>query len=50
MVNNVEKVSDGYIVYLDYFIKYEKIKVKLDIKKYGYKFNIIGINEFEFDV
>ncbi|MCE6056416.1 hypothetical protein J7889_02295 [Mycoplasmopsis agalactiae] len=50
MVNNVEKVSDGYIVYLDQFTKYEKTKVKLDIKKYGYKFNISDSNEFEFDV
>lgn len=50
MVNNVEKVSDGYIVYLDHFTKYEKTKVKLDIKKYGHKFNITGTNEFEFDV
>ncbi|MCE6115272.1 MAG6410 family transglutaminase-related lipoprotein [Mycoplasmopsis agalactiae] len=50
MVNNVEKVSDGYILYLDQFTKYEKTKVKLDIKKYGYKFNISGSNEFEFDV
>ncbi|CBH40658.1 MAG6410 family transglutaminase-related lipoprotein [Mycoplasmopsis agalactiae] len=50
MVNNVEKVSDGYIVYLDQFTKYEKIKVKLDIKKYGHKFKITGTNEFEFNV
>ncbi|WP_429996450.1 hypothetical protein, partial [Mycoplasmopsis bovis] len=50
MVNNVKKVSDGHIVYLDHFAKYEKNKVKLDIKKYGHKFNITGTNEFEFDV
>ncbi len=50
MVNNVKKVSDGYIVYLDHFTKYEKTKVKIDIKKYGHKFNITGTNEFEFDV
>ncbi|EIN15370.1 Hypothetical protein, predicted lipoprotein [Mycoplasmopsis agalactiae 14628] len=49
-VNSIEKVNDGYIVYLDHFEKYEKTKVKLDIKKYGYKFNISGSNEFEFDV
>lgn len=48
--NNVKKVSDGHIVYLDHFAKYEKTKVKLDIKKYGHKFNITGTNEFEFDV
>ncbi|QQH36897.1 hypothetical protein HYD86_02480 [Mycoplasmopsis bovis] len=49
---NVKKVSDGHIsLALDHFgNNSEKTKVKLDIKKYGHKFNITGTNEFEFDV
>ncbi|QQH35203.1 hypothetical protein HYD93_02415 [Mycoplasmopsis bovis] len=49
MVNNVKKLW-CHIVYIRYFAKYEKTKVKLDIKKYGYKLILLSTNEFEFDV
>ncbi|ENY68544.1 Hypothetical protein, predicted lipoprotein [Metamycoplasma auris 15026] len=39
LVKKVEETSDGYLVYLDHFETYGKKEVKLEIKKFGYKFN-----------
>ncbi|PYF43623.1 transglutaminase superfamily protein [Metamycoplasma alkalescens] len=50
MINNIEKVNDGYILYFDNFSQFGENEIDLEIRKYGFKFDFASQNKFTFNV